>query len=534
MRFQRSIALCLAAMCLGALTMAVSAAPPGDGAAAIAGYCQGDGFYAFVSMEDDWPDTVTAKAQLDGKAQAFSMEGTPVPLEEDDWPVSYLLLVDRSGSMQGKRNDNAPQKLVRYFASALYDAAGGGAKFAVATFDEDFNNDATDLTDDKRTFLKGVDSIQYNAQKTDLTQSILGALDHLEGYQRRTGELVNLILVTDGIPDGGDARMTPAAAAARIGVSPSILFHTFGIGTSDSRSPASLDSLAQLGQGAHTTALNGRRKDAETAAQETAALVNGLYPLRFSLGEDQSEVTDAIIYFYDQAAGNGSSVQTFTRLTDVPVLGPAGEVIDKAEPRPVEDAYPPDMGAPEDAPADDGGTDPEEGVDSDTEGPSGESDAPSADAAGSPSDGAPGQGGEEDERSFPVVPTVLAAIAVLAALAGAYLVLKRKRSGPGAGSGMEIYMRLEVISGQFATKEQDFYLTDELIIGRARSCDIVLKEPDLAKQCARIFLSGKLIWIEDIGAADGVYLGGMRLYNANRLRSGDEISIGNTRFLFKF
>lgn len=533
MKFQKFLALCV--LCVGVLTAAASAASLKNGVTTVAGYCQGNEFYAFVSMEDDWPNTVTAKAQLSGKAQAFSMEEVPAPLGKDDRPVSYLLLVDCSGSMLGKRNDNNPQNLVGFFASALCDAAGGGAKFAVATFDESFNNDATDFTDNKRTFLKDVNSIQYNAQKTDLTQSILEAIDHLEGYQRKTGELINLILITDGIPDGGNERMTPAVAAGRIGVSPSILFHTFGIGTSDPKSPASLDSLAQLGQGAHTTALNSRRRDAEAAARETAALVNSLYPLRFALGEDQSEVTDAIIYFYDQAVENGSSVQVFTKLTDVPVLDSTGEVISRAEPKPVDDVYLPNTDASEDAPADDSEAGPEEepGVDNDTEVPSGESGASSTDVEGSPSSGGLEHSGE-DGKSFPVIPVILAVIAVLAVLAGVYLVLRRKRSGSDAGGGMEIYMRLEVISGQFATKEPDFYLTDELIIGRARSCDIVLKEPDLGKQCARIFLSGNLIWIEDIGAADGVYLGGMRLYNANRLRSGDEISIGNTRFQFKF
>ena len=49
-----------------------------------------------------------------------------------------------------------------------------------------------------------------------------------------------------------------------------------------------------------------------------------------------------------------------------------------------------------------------------------------------------------------------------------------------------------------------------------------------------IYLADHIVWIEDVGAPEGVYLGGMRLYNANRLRSGDEISIGDTRFQLKF
>ena len=62
--------LCLVVLCLGTLTLAASAASLENDAAAVAGYCQGDRFFAFVSMEDEWPESVTVKAQLGGKTQA--------------------------------------------------------------------------------------------------------------------------------------------------------------------------------------------------------------------------------------------------------------------------------------------------------------------------------------------------------------------------------------------------------------------------------------------------------------------------------
>ncbi len=535
MKLLKYVMACL--LCLGALTIAASAASQAGEAAAVAGFYQEDKFYAFVSMEGEWPDTVTAKAQLDGKAQAFSMEETPVPLEAGGAPVSYLLLVDRSGSMCGTRRKIDPHNLVDSFAGALYDAAGGNAKFAVATFDESFNEEGADFTDNRHAFLEDMESIQYNAQKTDLTESVLDAIDYLEGYQRETGELVNLILVSDGIPDGGENRMAPSAAAGRIDASPSILFHTFGIGTSDPESPASLDSLAQLGRGAHTAVLNNRRREAEDAARETAAFVNGIYSLQFPLGRTQSEAADAFIYFYDQMLQDGSSERMFTKLAGVPVLSSTGEVISRSEPEPAESVDTPDAETPEEAPADENASDSREEPESngDADEPPEENNEASSDAAaaGSPSGGGVGQSAQESGKLLPVI-LVFAVIAVLAALMGVYLVFRRKRSVSETAHSEEIYMRLEVISGQLSTKKREFYLTDELIIGKARSCDLVLKEPGIAKHCARIYLSDHIIWIEDIGASNGVYLGGMRIYNANRLRSGDEISIGNTRFHFKF
>lgn len=528
MKFLRYFALCAAVLVLGTWT----ARAEENGADALAGYCQEQNFYAFVSM-DDWPDAVTAKAQFDGKTQPFALEQTPSPLEKTETPVSYLLLIDRSGSMYGEKNERDPQNLIRYFTDALYDAAGGGARFSVATFDEHFNNDATGYTDNKRTLLKDVNAIRYTAKTTDLTGSILEAVEYLDRCQRVRGELVNLVLVTDGIPDGEENRMTLAAAAGEIAVSPSILFHTFGIGTSDPQSAASLDSLAKLGRGAHTATSNNRKQDAEGAAREIAMLVNGLYPLQFTLDKAQSKAADAIIFFQDQAVENGAS--TFAKLADVPVLSAAGEVVSKAESKAPELVETPNAEAPETNPADgneseaQGEPKPEDDGEETTE--NGE-DNSSAGAAGSSSGGGTGQDLPKDETSFPVAAAVGAAAAVLAVLAGVYFAKRRSRSDEGAGE--EIYMRLEVLSGQTAAKEQEFYLTDELIIGKARDCDLILKEPNLAKHCARVYLSDHIIWIEDIGAPDGVYLGGMRIYNANRLRSGDEISIGNARFLFKF
>ena len=278
---------------------------------------------------------------------------------------------------------------------------------------------------------------------------------------------------------------------------------------------------------------DGRRGGAERAAQETANLVNRLYPLRFSLGKEQSEVTDAMIYFYEQEAEENTSSPVLTKLTNVPVLGPAGEVVSKAEPKPVKDVYLPSTETPEEASSAVSSSDVSEEESetvSGTEAPASE-DSGNTSEVGFPSGGATGQSGEKDGKVFTTIVISLAVLAVLAVLV--YLVLKRKRPNSDADV-MAIYMRLEVLAGQVVTTEDDFYLSDELIIGKARNCDIVLKEPGLAKRCARIFLSDHMIWIEDIGTPDGVYLGGMRLYNANRLRSGDEISIGNARFQLKF
>ena len=95
-------------------------------------------------------------------------------------------------------------------------------------------------------------------------------------------------------------------------------------------------------------------------------------------------------------------------------------------------------------------------------------------------------------------------------------------------------MKLEVLSGKTRTKADEFYLKDWLLIGSDPSCDLVFDEPEVAGRNSRIFFEEGYLYIEDLASPAGTALGGMRLYAPNRLRSGDEISIGDVLFRFTF
>lgn len=521
MRSVKYMALLLTALLLAGTA---AASEEGGGAAALAGYCQTDQLFAFVSLEEPWGQGMTAKAQLDGKAQPFPLAENPATVEESGGAVSYLLLVDQSGSMKEGRGERTVRELVGAFAAALWDAAGDNARFAAATFSDRFQREGVDFTGDRQTFLDAVSAIDYSGQNTDLPGSVLEAMDYLEICPREPGELLNLVLVTDGLPDGEAERLELEDTVRRLEASPSVLFHCFGIGTSDGRSVAALDELSRLGRGAWTSVtVSGRRKDAEAAARETAELVNGLYSLRFSLGETQGEAVDATIYFY---SNKDASAQSFVKLSGVPVLSETGAVAAVPE---LPETEPPQGGAPE-APDPDG-TPEEDGARTPPADDSSEGGGQSA-GGGSASGGG---GGADDRKGLPTAAVIgIAAVALIVVAGAAFFLLRRRPRREDRETGEKIFMRLEVISGEFATKEREFYLTSELTVGKARSCDLVIRDARLAGRCARIYLADHIVWIEDVGAPEGVYLGGMRLYNANRLRSGDEISIGDTRFQLKF
>jgi hypothetical protein len=91
-----------------------------------------------------------------------------------------------------------------------------------------------------------------------------------------------------------------------------------------------------------------------------------------------------------------------------------------------------------------------------------------------------------------------------------------------------------VVSLASVKLKKDYYLTTQLLIGTDKRCDVVIEDPGAGSVNTRIFKQGQMIYIEDMDSPGGTLLGGMRLYSSNRLRSGDDITIGTVtlRILF--
>jgi len=75
---------------------------------------------------------------------------------------------------------------------------------------------------------------------------------------------------------------------------------------------------------------------------------------------------------------------------------------------------------------------------------------------------------------------------------------------------------------------QTFLLDQEsLMLGRDPGSEIVISDPQVSRQHARIRCQGNLTMIEDIGSTNGTFVNGMRLTNPHTLADGDEISLGD-------
>ena len=73
-----------------------------------------------------------------------------------------------------------------------------------------------------------------------------------------------------------------------------------------------------------------------------------------------------------------------------------------------------------------------------------------------------------------------------------------------------------------------FDLKDELIVGRADKCHLVLDDTYVSQVHARIFPKGDAYILEDLGSTNGTYLNRRRITSPTELQRGDKVKIGKT------
>ncbi|MEI7889758.1 MAG: DUF3662 and FHA domain-containing protein [Actinomycetes bacterium] len=71
------------------------------------------------------------------------------------------------------------------------------------------------------------------------------------------------------------------------------------------------------------------------------------------------------------------------------------------------------------------------------------------------------------------------------------------------------------------------------VLGRSRSCDVVLEDPNASREHARLRLSGAGWTVEDLGSTNGVDVNGARIAGPTSLTTGDLLRMGHTELVFK-
>lgn len=442
-------------------------------------FVQGERLTVFLPLGDG-----TEQALFQTGGRQFPAARGVQSLAESGLPVTYYLLVDTSTSMRGARED------IRAFAESLAEQSGEGAGFGLLLFGDSFSA-VLEPTEDSGAFLSALDDTAFDAQRTDLLRGILDGIEYVSSAERATGGLTGLIVISDGVPDGADGGPDAEKVRQRISDAQETVIHTLWINSGLAGAPQGRDLLASIGSGAHPCIeKSGGTRD---AAAEIAGYTDGLSAVSFLLETEPSAPVSGDLFF-QSAEEDGGQLLYYAKLADIPVLL-AQEDFAPAAPS----ALPAPQGSQPSSPD------------------------PSSVVSAVP----------ESQGSAKVWAYCLGIAAALlaAACTAAVFYKKHRRQMPGTHG---IYMRLETGAGKYAGKKTEFFLTDELTIGRSRKCDLVWKDRMTSPVHARVFLRDGLIFLEDLGSETGTFLGGMRIYQKNRLRSGDEISIGRSSFRLRF
>jgi len=86
-------------------------------------------------------------------------------------------------------------------------------------------------------------------------------------------------------------------------------------------------------------------------------------------------------------------------------------------------------------------------------------------------------------------------------------------------------------------RNRSYKFEDTIIIGRDKSCNIVINDPLVSRRHAKITLvDGQKFYIEDLNSTNGTYINNNPVMKGTKklLKQDDEIRIGNTVLIFNF
>jgi hypothetical protein len=72
----------------------------------------------------------------------------------------------------------------------------------------------------------------------------------------------------------------------------------------------------------------------------------------------------------------------------------------------------------------------------------------------------------------------------------------------------------------------------QVVIGRSKSCDIQLPDPNVSRRHAEVRQEGAAYWVVDLDSTNGMEVNGRRQKRA-KLRQGDRIVLGSTELVFR-
>lgn len=492
----------------------VTAAEATNTSVSVVSACWTEGkFTAYVHPQSGC-DTSIAETGVMINNNTGKSRGKLQTLAESGQPVRYMLLLDLSTSMPQYK------KRILAFAEALAQGETREYQITVGGFGERFEILEENLSSAEavQTFFN---TITYEHRATDIGGGVVEALKYLSGKYKAGKGPMNLVVLSDGVPylsgnyesEEAGIRETSRMAAEAIANTPEISLHTVSFSEWD----ATIMGAVSTGSGLDVSAYSVQ--GAKSAAQQIAEYTDSLFLTQIPFSWDfDSDRMDLQLMISDPASMDMSlapihNVANIDRIEDMDLSKTPEITIIEEEPE-------------------------AEGDKSDEDSEEIEEEEETEEVVEEPKDKKE-DSKEKKETGISkklLVPICAAAALLLAVIV--FMIVRASRSRKKTGvndSNAGITMRLEVISGNVKNSNENFILRDQIIIGSSSSCDLVFKETDIAPKNSRIFMQDQLIFIENINEKENnTCIGGMKIYAPNRLRSGDEISIGSVRFIFRF
>lgn len=534
---KKILSIVLVLMLLAALAVVPTAAANTQLMKVYSAYYTSGMLYAFVDGTGGVdPSTLTVKPQTDA---AGINNDSPKPITDTDTTIEYILLIDASASMQSYLGS------VFEFVSSLTDSEQLSTTVSVASFGEDFDMVREDLHNAEDINNVVQNEIYYIEQYTNICGSVVSAIEYIQNKNRTGSEVINLVVITDGQPDPKDQSSGAIANIAKdaepvITTCPEIILHTICFGGNWEQN--TFDVLSK-GTGIHKNINSSTLSyDARNTGVEMADLIDNLYtfslPLKWEFERSRADVKLRV-----QKTDDPKSTLELFMIKDVADLEHIADESDVGGPIiEIESQTPDDISSAiiPDNPSTAEGETPTAALEATADQPN----------------------GIFTSGLFKWILIAVGAVIIAAAAVVIIIVILKKRkksplppasdpnvaapsSVPAApapvapqakkkADGPSITMKLRMIAGASPSASKPVELVDEIIIGSAPDCDIILDDPAVSAHNARVFVENSIVYIENISSTQNTYLEGMKLFSRNRLRSQSEITIGNTTFTLLF
>ncbi|MBR3040567.1 MAG: FHA domain-containing protein [Lachnospiraceae bacterium] len=517
-------------------------------------YLMNDSLYAFYEL-DDGLDFDSAIVNAVSTEITYKETGTIDKITDTKTNIKYLFIIDNSGSVKNYKEN------IKAFMESISDHSKLKTSYALATFGERFDVVKENMTD-INTVLHEVDGIGFNEKYTDPYTAVVSADVWLHSNMLSEGDIVSVVLITDGDPDLRDADREDALkdkAEITIDGLTDVTYSTLCL---DKWTHDADDSLTG-GSGMDFSVKS--KDDCKDAGEELASYFDSLIVSTFSLVKaPKSDFNYDLSIFGSDVDGNKVSVDkvVFENIHNEKNAGT----------KPEDDPDPSEQPSGNEVP------NPKTPLPEPSEEEISEPVSETSEVASEVTDQESGKTPAFLQKALDFAKTHLAI--VIAAGAGLLLIIaaiivavnvvkaqnkkQKKAVSPDNGAGTTqaygtaatafataaapamassvppadmtgvLPMTLDVYVGRCLNTTNVVYLKDQLVIGSSPTSDIIFDDGDVEPQNSRIRLVDGVVYIEDMSSARGTAIGGMRIQGRNRLRSGDVISIGNVQFSVKY